>query len=271
MKNINLRLILIIFVSLFFLQGCKNNPSSPSNNTGNFNIKGNFNSYSSLSVNKLDVPQAAKVIIYYTRVMSAFVLDVSNGSFSVQPFKDEPAGLVFADSSNHYLGYLTFGSGIDSLPLNMLKTDVTTIDLKSITITAGVAVPEYSPIGNEIPMTASDVSAYSLNNGIFATLLKNPDVDGDGIVDALENSFYKYFMTYFLTPGVFLNGTDLTPAISRPTTIASYSMCVNIHDPSGDPATIKYAGCARLRYRKYRCNNNPEWWYLGRLQHAVGF
>jgi uncharacterized lipoprotein YajG len=66
MKNINLRLILIIFVSLFFLQGCKKNPSSPgdntgSNNTGNFNIKGNFNSYSSLSVNKLDVPQAAKV------------------------------------------------------------------------------------------------------------------------------------------------------------------------------------------------------------------
>jgi hypothetical protein len=44
--------------------------------------------------------------------------------------------------------------------------------------------------------------------------------------DALENSFYKYFMSYFLTPGVFLIGTDLTPAISSYTTITRYGMCL---------------------------------------------
>jgi hypothetical protein len=242
MKNNNLHIILIVFVSLLFLQGCKKNPSSPGNNTGGLNIKGNFNSYSSLSVKKLDAPQAAKVIVFYPDVMGGAASDIANGSFDIQPFKGKPIGLVFADASNHYLGYLTMGSGVDSMPLNMLDTDVTTIDLQSITITADTAIPGHNPVGNEIPMTAADITAYAFSNGIFATLLKNPDVDGDGIVDVLENSFYKYSISYGIKAGVFSSPTDLTPTLNNPVTISGYSMDVIIHDPAGDPASVNMQG-----------------------------
>jgi len=110
----------------------------------------------------------------------------ANGSFSVT-VERKACGLVFLDGSDHVVGYLSLAGGIEALPLMMVDSAVAQIDLRDITIQDGVGTPQHDPLGagGEAPMTAGEVAAYRLQSALFATIIRNLDMDGDGVIDVL--------------------------------------------------------------------------------------
>ncbi len=242
-------LFLLIFIVVFgvFMSGCQKS-SSPTavatagpTDDSKLKIKGSFNNVSSTGVSSLEAVEVAKVIVFNNEGQYS-ISNVTDGSFEVSTDKDKPVGMVFADVSNHYVGYLTLSNGVESLPLNSLGDGVSSINLGALSFTASAAEPSHNPLGSEIPISASDISAYAFSNGTFASLVNNPDVDGNGTIDVLEDVFYRYFIMYGVAGGTF-NGTDLTPTINSPVTIKGYRLTVVIANSSGIyPATIGMQG-----------------------------
>ena len=79
----------------------------------------------------LEPTDVSQVIVFFTNG-NYLISDVVDGSFSLDVEKGSPAGMIFAGASSNYLGYLTLGNGIDSLPLNYDENNVETIDLGTL-------------------------------------------------------------------------------------------------------------------------------------------
>jgi hypothetical protein len=147
------------------------------------------------------------------------------------------------DSAGINLGYLSLGNGMESIPLNMADTGVSAIDLQSLTSSGNIVEPGHNPVGSEIPMTASDITSYVFSNGALGSVVKSPDVDGDGIVDVATGTFYRYTMRYAIRGGSF--GSGLTPTLVSPIVINTYVFEVKIDDPDLDfPSQVSFNGPA---------------------------
>ncbi|MDR3670686.1 MAG: hypothetical protein P4L36_07575 [Holophaga sp.] len=164
---------------------------------------------------------------------------VSNGSFSVSVDKGVATGMVFAGSSKQFLGYLSLGSGISSLPLTDVATGVTSIDLGSLTAASQVLTPTNNPLGTELPLTAAEQTAYAQCNSLFAGVVQNPDVDGNGVIDLLEGKFYRPFVAYGVNGGHF-NGR-LTPTVDSSIAIHYFNITLTANGTS-DAASATVTG-----------------------------
>ncbi len=252
-----------IFVSVFFLcvclcfVSCKNAPTAPRANSSSVTIKGNFTggvNANGISISGFLASLLGESVAYaldYTLVKKVAVIttgsfllfDVVNGGFQVNAQEGWPAGLIFIGDGGSYLGYLTLGSGVESLPLNMLESGSNSIDLQTLSSNGTIVEPGHNPIGNEIPMTAGDISSYAFSNGPLGAALKAPDADGDGVVDVVNGRFYTYTMLYSVNAGNF--GSGLTPVFSPPVSPAYYRLGIKIFDSDKNfPASIGFSGAA---------------------------
>ena len=96
----------------------------------------------------LDPNQVAKVMVFSMNNTHT-VAPVIEGSFSVEVSKGFPAGMIFVGTQDNYLGYLTLGNGIDTIPLTEAPTDVRTIDLEKLLSSGPVVQPSHNPLGND--------------------------------------------------------------------------------------------------------------------------
>jgi formylglycine-generating enzyme required for sulfatase activity len=159
----------------------------------------------------LDPGLVTKVAVFSgTRGYNVF--NVTNGSFNAFAMEGEPAGLVFIGAAGNYLGYLKLANGLDSIPVNMAADGVKTIDLATLTSSGNIVEPGHDPMGSEILMSSTDVNSYAFSNGAFGSLMKSPDVDGDGVVDVFNGNYYAYGFTYSVTGGSFEGGLTAVPA-----------------------------------------------------------
>jgi hypothetical protein len=191
----------------------------------------------------------AKVIVFSTSGNYS-TATVSQGSFSIPVDPGTPLGMVFAGSSDNYLGYLTLGNGINSLPLTDVASGVTSIDLQTLTASGAVVSPGNNPLGTALPLTTAEQAAYAQSNGMFAAVVKNPDVDGNGVIDVLENKNFHPFVAYWVNPMNF-NGA-LTPVVSSGLAIQNFNLTVTSSDASDD-ASATVTGPAGSGITNYPC------------------
>jgi hypothetical protein len=244
----------VLIVSAVAISCKKGSPNSPGESQltikGNFNGGTNARGFSVMDnlasllggerLYALDPLQVAKVAIF-EGTNGYWIADVVNGGFSINAQAGKPTGMIFIGASNNFLGYLTLGSGIESIPLNMTADGVKTIDLQTLSSTSGIVEPGHNPIGSEIPMTSDDIIAYAFGNGPYASLIKNPDIDDDGIVDITTGYFFRYYVDYGVTGGNF--GANLTATMPNPVNITSYRLGIKITDPNRVfPASIMING-----------------------------
>ena len=248
--------IVIAFSLYAFLAGsCGIWPNAPSQNDGtNIAIKGTFagaskktgvsmskSAVSSQVLNSALDPSLVANVVVFNGINGFMISPVSNGKFNVSVKRNQPAALLFIDSAGKSLGYLSLGNGMESITLNMADTGVNSIDLQTLAASGDIVEPGHNPIGAEIPMSASDISSYVFSNGSLGSVIKSPDVDGDGIVDMSTGKFYRYTMRYDIKAGHF--GTSLTPVVANPIVIRTYILEIKITDPDLDyPDTISFKG-----------------------------
>ena len=174
-----------------------------------------------------DASQVSKVVALYCDGRYV-VCSVSNGRFSIDVEKSSSVGLIFLEENNGYLGYLTLGDGIDSLPLTKLAPGVTVIDLQTLSFSDSTFVPSHNPIGSEILLTPEEKIIVAQSDDFFASLVKNPDVDCNGEIDFLKGEFFAMQVLYFIDGGDF--GDSLTPTYNTPANITSYKLCFEARD-----------------------------------------
>ncbi len=190
----------------------------------------------------LNTSLVSKVIVYYPGTSNFVVSDVVDGDFNVLVDRNSPVGMVFSDANGYKLGYLSLQNGIESIPLNIVEENISSVDLQTLSSTADIVEPEHNPIGNEINMNTNDIFSYAFSNSTFASVIQNPDVDGDNVVDAINGKFYRYFLQYGVRAGSF-SGSNLTPDMSNPVVVDSYRLNVVITDNDLNfPAQISYTG-----------------------------
>jgi hypothetical protein len=135
---------------------------------------------------------AVQKVLVYRDFGAADISPVdANGNFAVT-VERKAVGLVFLDAANAVVGYLSLAGGIAALPLMMVDSAVGQIDLRNITIQDGVGTPQHDPtgVGGEAQMTADELAAYRLQSALFSTIVRNLDMDGDGVIDVLTSRPY---------------------------------------------------------------------------------
>ncbi|MEW6674554.1 MAG: hypothetical protein AB1348_00790 [Nitrospirota bacterium] len=148
--------------------------------------------------------------------------------------------MIFVGATNNYLGYLTLGSGIDSLPLTKLSSGVNTIDLQTLSSSGLIVEPSHNPIGPELlPLTPEEQTAIAQSDDFFASIIKNPDVDGNGTLDFLEGKFFNLQILYYITGGNFAG--NLIPTVTTPAYITGYKFAFGAKD-TDRPDAVYFTG-----------------------------
>jgi hypothetical protein len=150
--------------------------------------------------------------------------------------------MIFVGASNEYLGYLYLKNNIASLPMSRVKSGVATIDLGALSSSGLVVEPSNNPLGNEIQITPEELKALAQFNGLFAAFVKNPDIDGNCVIDFLEGKRFFMELTYGVVGGSF--NSNLTPTINNRleqyqihffTNISDCPNSVTLTGPNGSP------------------------------------
>jgi hypothetical protein len=218
----------------------------------------------------LDPSQVSKVLIFSAGSYSYKTANVINGAFSVTVARSNPIGMIFVGFNNEYLGYLYLKNNIASLPMSRVKSRVATIDLGALSSSGLVVEPANNPLGNEIPITAEELKPLAHFNGLFASIIKNPDIDGNGVIDCLEGKKYFLQIAYIIYPGTF--GSNLTPSVDnfeiRQYQIHFFSNTSNCPDtvtvtgpqgsPFSSPKTLNRVQIGSYCTHQYISNNNPD-------------
>lgn len=196
--------------------------------TQTFTLKGKFASanMSSRIKSVISAESVSKVIVFFSNWWN--MVSISNGSFSIEVETGSPVGLIFADVNDNYLGYLTLKNGIDSIPLTKISSGVYTVDFQTLTASGTSVEPGHNPIGDELPLTNDEQSVIADNDDLFASVVKNPDVDGDGKIDMLTDRIFRPFIMYGVKAGNF--GSNTTPTLKTPAGIDGYRFNFGVWD-----------------------------------------
>jgi len=165
---------------------------------------------------------------------------VAGNNFSLELDNGQPWGLVFLDASNHPLGLLSLGNGIETLPLHYLNSTADSVELQTISRNGTVFTPSANPIGNKIPLTPEQVTIVAGMDDYLAAVLKNPDVDGNGTIDLLEGRSFTLSVIYFIKPGNF-HVPQLTPSFDNTTLIEGYRLFLTVED-AAYPEIVYFSG-----------------------------
>lgn len=168
----------------------------------------------------LDPGKVSKILVFEAGGNSYKSFTVSNGAFSFNLTKGHPIAMIFVGTNNEYLGYLFLKNDIAFLPLSKLKGDIATVDLGALSSLGLVVEPSNNPIGNEIPFSNDEITTFAQANGLFASIIKNPDVDNNGIIDFLEGKYFNPSLGYSLDLVGNYSG-KVTPTLNLPVTIDS--------------------------------------------------
>lgn len=122
---------------------------------------------------------------------------VINGSFWVSVKRLTPVGMIFVGDSNEYLSYLSLKNGLTAIPVNLIDESISEIDLGKLSSSGIIITPSKDPFDNEIKMTLNELRSFSQISSLFSSIVKNPDVDGNGVIDFLEGK--NYFMEIIYT------------------------------------------------------------------------
>ena len=118
-------------------------------------------------------------------------------------------GVIFVGEDNQAVGVLRFStSNGDMFVLPLFNVEKGEIGLGNITFVnnddgVDFADPEFDPIGpgKTIDMSESEKGSLALSSGIMGNTMANPDANGNGIIDFLENKIYRFAFQYHIDAG----------------------------------------------------------------------
>ena len=254
MKKLSL---IILSLIVLFAVACSGD-SSPTSNTNDDNdtetttnydltIKGSFfqtTTSSNILTNTtsiINVNDISKVIVFSTG--GTYVSSsVENGKFSIGVSKGDPVGVIFVGSTNNYLGYLSLQDGIDAVPLTKIKSGTTIIDLETLTISGNIVTSSHNPLGNEIVVSSEDKEIIAGSDDMFASIIRNPDMDGNGQIDFLEKKFFHATILYYINGGTF---SGYTVDISSSLSIGGYKIAFSAYDENNvSPDNVTFTGAS---------------------------
>ena len=133
------------------------------------------------------------------------ILESENNTFDVELSREEPTGIAFIDKNNNFVGYLSLGDGLASLPAQAISNDTGEIDLGAISFSNNKGVPEKNPVGKEVNITKKEKMTLAAANSFFAAVVSSPDVIENFI---LEGKKIKFGLRYFPAHNYFETGED---------------------------------------------------------------
>jgi hypothetical protein len=184
---------------------------------------------------------AASTVLAFAADGTTWTAPVVGGAFSVAVDPGSAVGVVFAGSAGQFLGYLAPGDGISSLPLTDVASGVTRIDLGSLTAMGPVLTPANPPLGTALPLTVAEQRVYAQFSGLFAGVVQNPDVDGNGVIDLLEGKYYHPYLTCWVGGGSFHGA--LRPTVDGTIAIQAFNLTL-VANGTSDAASATVTGPA---------------------------
>jgi hypothetical protein len=169
----------------------------------------------------------SKVIIFYQEGYYR-TSNVNNDSFSIPVDRNKITFLIFAGTSDEYLGYLSLKNGLEALPILNFSDNIAEIDLKDINIQNNVGTPSHNPLGNEIGLNNEEQNILANFDDYIAPTVRNPDIDNNGKIDILENKIYRLQVLWFYKGGTF--GSNLTPNIQLPLSADGWKLAFSSQD-----------------------------------------
>lgn len=219
-KSYSLWFVILISSLILFASCNKDDEIVNPDNQNKLVLKGNIPSLYKNSMIKINDSQnvssdstITKVIVFYPNGYYN-IANVVDGKFSIEVEKGTPAFMIFAGQNDNYLGFLSLRDGFESIPLVKVSDNVTTIDLQNILLNNKVGSPTHNPLGAEILLSDEEQQILSMFDDFFYPIVRNPDVDGNGKIDLLENKFYRLQVLWFYGGGNF--GNNLTPSLTLP-------------------------------------------------------
>lgn len=176
-------------LSLVFLLACQNPASSdpPNDDQDQLIISGSVSSGSKaidgLRAVVFDPSSIRSALLIYANSFESH--DVTNGQFSFSPSKTVPAGMVFIGAGNNYLGCAQFSDGGNTLPLHALGSGRKTVDLGTLICDGQTASTTYAALQDFDPAKGNG-QRFGAASKLFDSVIRNPDFDGNGVVDVLE-------------------------------------------------------------------------------------
>lgn len=158
-------------------------------------------------INSLTLTDATKVMAYYGNKYT--LVNINNGSFTIQVPEGSATCLVFLDKNNQFIGNL-FAGGLNVLPLVGLGS-ATSIDLSTLTLNGTCVIPANDPIGSTIQISSEEISFMQAVGAYYQTLSKNLDMDNDSSPDVVDGDQIRINSIINMMAGTY--GTDSRQAI----------------------------------------------------------
>lgn len=198
------------FLFCFFTFGCGTSQTTTQTTTSSttttisvLSLKAILPAAGASAVSSTEVKELVLVTQYSFRTVEVTGTDLNvDISYAI----GQPLGVLFIDASGALMGTLnlTTGSGdLDILPLTKISSSE--IYLGRIKFSSRLASPETDPIsaGGPIDMTATEKAAVAGLNNILSCILRYPDINQNGIVDFLENKYFRFGFDYGFIIGTY--------------------------------------------------------------------
>lgn len=220
-----------VLLALILFTGCqKDDGGNPSSDR--VKITGKIATTKSAIV---DASEATKVLLFDTGG-EITTSDIVDGAFTVQVNKDEPVGIIFSNEAKKFLGYLTLGQGIESLPLNYLNDTVSVVNLGQLAVDGTAVSSSANILTQMMQMNSEQLQKYRYASVNFSLMVKNPDTDRNGIIDLMEGKYFRLAYVFFGNGGNF----QTTPVKSNAITVDQYRVMF-ISTDSNTPADITFS------------------------------
>jgi hypothetical protein len=206
--------IILLFAFLVSIISC--HKDNISNGDNSVLIKGKIGGATKGGLSAADskegsLPDAKRVVVVIGERYD--IVEIENGSFSVDAPVGSATALIFVDSNNQYIGNLTV-SGLNILPLvNLSDGENTVIDLSTLTLYGTSVVPANNPIGTEIMISERDIEMLREIGSYFESISKNTDIDNDGILDIFSGKQVMLNTEFMLTAGKY--GVNSSTAVLK--------------------------------------------------------
>jgi hypothetical protein len=222
---------------------------------------------------------AEKVLIFYGRDYDLANIS-SSGSFTGKAPFGSATAVIFLTGKNEFIGYLVTG-GINFLPLPATGSNLSIIDLSTLTLDGEEVIPANDPIGTAIQLTQEEIAFMQQVGTYYKALSKNLDMDKDGIPDILQNWYLDMNTNMDFNAGKA--GLNNTPAEILPSSqfelgygihmIGSNSLLTSIANSIAENATLTgpldspytdifNAGNSYINNKEFKVNfargNNPQ-------------
>lgn len=184
------------------------------------------------------VSSATKVLIFDYN-SDYVVSNIVNGAFSIQVNNDEPVGMLFTNEAKEFLGFLTLNQGFESLPLSFLNDTVSVVDFGILQESVQQVTPQSTFDFGKFQMSLEQKQIYGQASLNFSIMIRNPDINRNGILDILEGKRYRISFLFFMKAVEFNRAGQ--PGRELSTQMQEYSIMLNSKDsPSPGASEVRF-------------------------------